>query len=116
MYCLFCRFVNRELPCRIVYETDQVLAYQDWNQWAELHIIVFPKAHIGLKDKETETYQQAVAAVEAAVPEIEKICGMKKVFQVIRCEREPHITQNLDHFHYHILGSTDPAAQPPADL
>lgn len=43
MYCLFCRFVKRELPCTIVYETDQVLAYQDWNQWAELHIIVFPK-------------------------------------------------------------------------
>ncbi|MGP2527576.1 HIT family protein [Acidaminococcus sp. LBK-2] len=116
MYCLFCRFVNRELPCRIVYETDQVLAYQDWNQWAELHIIVFPKAHIGLKDKDMDAYQQAVSAVEAAVLEIERICGMAKVFQVIRCEREPHITQNLDYFHYHILGSTDPEAQPPTDL
>ena len=50
------------------------------------------------------------------MPENEKICGMAKVFQVIRCEREPHITQNLDHFHYHILGSSDPEAQPPTDL
>lgn len=75
-----------------------------------------PKAHVGLKDKGTAAYQQAVAAVEAAVPEIEKICGMAKVFQVIRCEREPHITQNLDHFHYHILGSSDPEAHPPTDL
>lgn len=116
MYCLFCRFANRELPCSVVFETDQVLAYEDWNHWADIHIIVFPKAHIGLKDKGTPAYEQAVEAVEAALPEIEKHCGMKKVFQVIRCDREPHITQNLEHFHYHILGSADLEAQPPADL
>ena len=44
--CLFCRIVAREIPAKIVYEDDRLLAFEDINPQAALHALVIPKAHI----------------------------------------------------------------------
>jgi histidine triad (HIT) family protein len=44
--CLFCRIIRREIPASIVYEDDQVLAFNDINPQAPLHALVIPKRHI----------------------------------------------------------------------
>ena len=44
--CLFCRIIRREIPASIVYEDDQVLAFNDINPQAPLHALVVPKRHI----------------------------------------------------------------------
>lgn len=43
--CLFCRIVERELPARIVHETDGTLAFEDVAPKAPVHLLVIPKAH-----------------------------------------------------------------------
>lgn len=44
--CLFCRIIRKEIPASIVYEDDQVLAFNDINPQAPLHALVIPKRHI----------------------------------------------------------------------
>lgn len=44
--CLFCRIIRKEIPASIVYEDDQVLAFNDINPQAPLHALVVPKRHI----------------------------------------------------------------------
>lgn len=44
--CLFCRIIRKEIPATIVYEDDQVLAFNDINPQAPLHALVIPKRHI----------------------------------------------------------------------
>lgn len=44
--CLFCKIVNREIPASIVYEDDQVVAFNDINPQAPLHALVVPRRHI----------------------------------------------------------------------
>jgi histidine triad (HIT) family protein len=44
--CLFCRITKREIPASIVYEDEQVLAFNDINPQAPVHILVIPKRHI----------------------------------------------------------------------
>ena len=46
MSCLFCRIVNGEIPASKVYEDDQLLAFNDINPQAPMHVLVVPKAHI----------------------------------------------------------------------
>ena len=44
--CLFCRIVRKEIPASIVYEDDRVLAFNDINPQAPMHVLVIPKRHI----------------------------------------------------------------------
>ena len=107
MSCIMCKFAEKSLKCKVVYENDKVLAYEDWNPWAPIHITVFPKSHVGLKDKDTEAFKAAITAVETELPTIIQAAGIAKVLRIVRFETEEHITQNMEHFHYHILGSQD---------
>ena len=53
--CLFCRMVNGEIPVTKVFEDDDLMAIQDINPQAPLHLLVIPKAHIAtLNDLATQ--------------------------------------------------------------
>ena len=40
---LFTKIINREIPAKIIYEDDQVLAFHDINPQAPVHFLVIPK-------------------------------------------------------------------------
>ena len=44
--CLFCRIVRKEIQASVVYEDDDLLAFNDINPQAPLHALVIPKRHI----------------------------------------------------------------------
>jgi len=45
--CLFCKIARGEIPCRKVYEDDEVLAFHDINPVAPVHFNVDPEAAYG---------------------------------------------------------------------
>ena len=45
MSCIFCKIINGEIPSSKVYEDDKVLAFNDINPVAPLHVLVIPKKH-----------------------------------------------------------------------
>lgn len=110
MKCMLCRLRDQEIKNELVYEDEFVYAYKDWAPWASIHVIAFPKEHVGLKDKTESRFQEAVSRLEERLTAIEEAAGMKKVLKIIRLDLEEHIAQNQEHFHYHILGSEDPDA------
>jgi histidine triad (HIT) family protein len=44
--CLFCRIIAGEIPASKVYEDDRVVAFNDINPQAPMHILVVPRRHI----------------------------------------------------------------------
>ena len=44
--CLFCKIVGRTIPAAIVYEDDELLAFNDINPQAPTHVLIVPKRHI----------------------------------------------------------------------
>ncbi len=44
--CLFCKIRDGEIPADIVFEDDDVLAFNDVNPQAPVHILIIPKQHI----------------------------------------------------------------------
>ena len=46
MSCLFCKIVAGEIPAAKVYEDDQVIAFNDINPQAPMHVLVIPRDHI----------------------------------------------------------------------
>ena len=44
--CLFCKIANGDVPATIVFEDDQLLAFEDVNPQAPLHVLIIPRRHI----------------------------------------------------------------------
>lgn len=44
--CLFCRIAARELPARIVFENERIVAFADIHPQAPAHIQLIPRKHI----------------------------------------------------------------------
>ena len=44
--CLFCRIVAGEIPVKLVYEDERMIAIDDINPQAPMHVLVIPKVHI----------------------------------------------------------------------
>ncbi len=102
--CLFCKIVKGEIPCTKVYEDDQVLAFDDIQPMAPVHVIVIPKKHIStLLDIDSGDMAIAGALISAA----QKIARIKGVDQkgfrtAINCNAEGG--QVVFHLHMHLLG------------
>ncbi|PKN60862.1 MAG: histidine triad nucleotide-binding protein [Deltaproteobacteria bacterium HGW-Deltaproteobacteria-11] len=102
--CIFCRIVSGQIPSSRVYETDQVLAFDDIHPMAPVHVIVIPKTHIPTLMDLTAERMHECDAIMRAVQEVAKI---KKIDQkgfrtVINCKEEGG--QVIFHLHFHVLG------------
>ena len=45
--CVFCKIVRGEIPAQIVYQDEQVTAFQDADPQAPVHLLVVPNQHVG---------------------------------------------------------------------
>jgi histidine triad (HIT) family protein len=102
--CLFCRIINREVPATIVYEDDNVLAFNDINAQAPVHILVVPKRHIStLNDLQPgdDAIVGELVRRAAAIAADKKISagGFRTVFNTNR-----DAGQTVFHIHLHLLG------------
>jgi len=99
--CVFCRIVRGEIPAKIVYESENVLAFDDVNPMAPVHVVAVPKIHVGTLMDVTEGMMDSMIS---AVQEVAKIKGIdKKGFRtVVNCNEDGG--QVIFHLHVHILG------------
>jgi histidine triad (HIT) family protein len=102
--CIFCRIANGQIPSSKVYETDEVLAFDDIHPMAPIHVIVIPKTHIAtLMDLPADggkTLDALFGAVQA-VAKIKKI-DARGFRTVINSNVEGG--QVIFHLHLHVLG------------
>ena len=45
MNCIFCKIINKEIPSKIIYEDDKVIATLDINPQSKGHTLLIPKEH-----------------------------------------------------------------------
>ena len=101
--CLFCKIIDGEIPGDIVYENDSVLAFNDINPIAPVHILVIPKEHIAtlndLEEKHTQTMGELfLAAKKIASEKGFSESGYRTVFN---CNKDAQ--QTVFHIHLHLI-------------
>ena len=102
--CLFCKIVNREVPAAIVYEDDRVLAFNDINPQAPVHILIVPKRHISSLN---DLHPDDDAIVGELVRRAAAIAGERGISAggfrtVFNTNRDAG--QTVFHIHLHLLG------------
>ncbi|MDR0879265.1 MAG: histidine triad nucleotide-binding protein [Clostridioides sp.] len=103
MNCIFCKIAAGVIPSTKVYEDDKVLAFNDLNPVAPVHILIIPKEHFASIVDIPEEKMEIVAHIHNVINKIAVEQGFDKTgFRVItNCGDDGG--QEVKHLHYHVL-------------
>lgn len=102
--CIFCKIIQKDVPAQIVYEDEMVVAFQDINPVAPVHILVVPRKHIPTFNDIQPEDRELVGHMAWVVKEVAKKHRIsEKGYRVIaNCGEDAG--QVVYHLHYHLLG------------
>jgi histidine triad (HIT) family protein len=102
--CVFCKIVKGEIPAKVVYEDEKVMAFHDINPQAPIHILVIPKEHIPTVNDLNENHVELVGHIFQVIQKIAKEMGIAESgYRVlVNCNRDGG--QEIYHLHFHLLG------------
>ena len=101
--CIFCKIIKGEIPSSKVYEDEEILAFNDINPAAPIHVLVIPKKHIPSLAKMEEGDEKIISKIYKVINEIAEKQGFKeKGYRVIvNCGKDGG--QEVEHLHFHVL-------------
>ena len=108
--CLFCRIVRKEIPVKLVYESEDCIAFRDINPQAPVHVLVIPRAHIVSLNDATDA--AAVGRLTLVAAEIAKSEGVAESGYRVVCNTNRNGGQSVFHLHLHLLGGRSLAWPP----
>jgi len=102
--CLFCRIAGKEIPAKIVYEDERIVAFNDINPQAPTHVLVIPRRHISTLNDLTGEDDALVGEMTRRAAAIARErghadAGYRTVFN---CNAAAG--QTVFHIHLHVLG------------
>ena len=101
--CLFCKIRDGEIPADKVYENDDVLAFNDVNPQAPIHIIIIPRKHISTINDVEDGDEFIMGKLFSAAKNIAAQKGVSDdgYRLVVNCNEKAG--QTVFHIHMHLL-------------
>lgn len=110
--CVFCGIASGSVPSRQIYADELVMAFQDRNPQAPVHVLVIPRQHIsGINDPAAEDGALLASLVRAANL-IARQQGIAETGYRLVWNVGAHAGQSVFHLHLHVLGGR-PLGWPP---
>jgi len=102
--CLFCKIAALQIPSKIVYEDELVLAFRDISPQAASHVLIVPREHLdGLNNLE-QAEDSLLAALLRAARKVAEKEGIETSGYRLVANCGPHACQSVHHLHFHVLG------------
>lgn len=104
--CLFCKIGKKEIPSKIVYEDNDIFAFEDIQPQAPSHVLICPRKHLvslteaAAEDAAMLGQLQLIAAKLAKERKLTE--GYRTVFNNGR-----RAGQSVFHLHLHLLGGRE---------
>jgi len=102
--CIFCKIIKGEIPCKKVFENNDILAFNDIKPQAPIHVILIPKIHIEKISDINQSNSDITGKLVLAANKIALDLGIneKGYRLVFNCGRDSG--QEVFHIHLHLLG------------
>lgn len=104
MSCLFCRIVAGEIPATKIYEDEQLIAFNDINPQAPMHVLVVPRSHVATLNDLDAAHDGLIGGMvrRAAALAAERGFAESGYRTVFNCNAAAG--QTVFHLHLHVLG------------
>ena len=102
--CLFCKIAEGQIPSKIVYQDEDVVAFEDTNPQAPYHILLIPRRHIASMADLTEEDGTLLARLFMVAAKLAHKLGFDESGYRFVTNVGPDAGQSVFHLHFHLLG------------
>lgn len=100
--CIFCKIAKGEIPAKVVYEDEFVLAFDDIQPQTPVHTLIVPRAHYA--NLSADVPSEVLCAIFGAVPAVADVKGVGASGYRVVVNSGPDANQTVGHLHVHVMG------------
>lgn len=104
MDCLFCKIASGSIPANIIYQDEQVVAFDDIGPQAPHHKIIIPRKHIATLNDISSDDNLLMGQIMQTAVTLAKSLKMADTGYRIVMNCNAHGGQTVFHIHMHLLG------------
>lgn len=105
--CLFCRIAAKQIPSKIIFEDDDLVAIEDINPAAPVHILLIPRDHRSSLNEVTEADQGLLGHIQITASALARQLNIADNGYRLVCNCGMDGGQTVLHIHYHLLGGRE---------
>ena len=102
--CLFCRIAAGTVPSKILHQDDDVVAFEDINPQAPVHVLVIPRKHVPSIGETDAGDAALLSRLLMACAKIARDKGLASSGYRILTNTGLDAGQSVFHLHWHVLG------------
>lgn len=101
--CIFCKIINKQIPAKIIYEDEQMLAFYDIYPKADIHFLITPKEHIESMLTLEEKHKLLIGSMMVKANQLAVELGLDGY--KVQVNVGVNGGQEVFHLHAHVLGN-----------
>lgn len=102
MDCIFCKIIKKEVKSEFLYESDNIVAFNDINPEMPVHILIVPKKHLPSIKEMQPGDKELIGEMFLSAKELAEKNNLTGYKLAINVGRDGG--QIIDHLHLHLLG------------
>ncbi len=102
--CIFCKIVNKEMPSQIVYEDEDVIAFNDIYPVAPTHLLVIPKQHFKDLNDINQVNESLLGHILSVIQRLAVEFGVAESGYRVVTNIGADGGQMVEHLHFHMIG------------
>lgn len=104
MDCLFCKIAQKKIPATVIFESDELIAFNDIKPQAPTHILIIPKKHIATIDEVQPQDTELLGKMILCAKQLAKNKGFNHKGYRLVFNVNSDGGQEVHHIHLHLLG------------
>lgn len=102
--CIFCSIANGTIPCKKVYEDEELIAFHDITPQAPVHILIIPHKHFDSIADIGSNDSHLVSRIFEVANKLASDLGIQSSGFRIVINKGQQGGQSVGHLHVHLLG------------
>lgn len=102
--CIFCKIAEKQIPTKALYETADIMAFNDIEPKAPVHIVIISKNHIPSINALSEDNALLIGKMVLAAKKLAETQNISETGYKLIMNCGPDAGQSVEHIHLHLLG------------
>jgi len=105
--CIFCKIAQGQIPSQLIYQDDDLIAFNDIRPAAPVHFLIVPREHLPRLQDAQAHHQALLGKMMLLAPQLAAEQGVTNGFRVVINNGEDG-GQEVYHLHVHVMGGPRP--------
>ena len=102
--CIFCRIADQDVPTPLLWEDDDVVAFNDLHPVTPVHILIIPRKHIASLNQLNVEDMELLGKMNYVASSLAKKMGLSDDGWRLVCNCGKNAGQEVFHLHFHLIG------------